>query len=412
MQESKKELEQYGTANDRTQAGSSKNHSEKGYHSSFGGDAIDISIPELVQILWNKRKTIALIALFVTLLGTTISFITPNNYTSNIKLLPQLQSGGNSASNIFGKFNGLLNIGGSNSSAGEGLSLILYPQVIKSTPFHLHLLSNKIQHPANPSDTVTLEYYFSEVYDPPFLTRLFSTIKNLPKIIASVPGMLFSGNEKQGKKTVTNGEDTIAKRSIDDQPLKVTSSQRTGISELKSRVEASIADNGILSLYVTMPSAELSAQLNRMAVRYLTDYIVEYRTNKAKEDLNFIEERKEEAERKFIASQERLAAAKDNNLNINTELQRARIRRLELENKIDFEVYQQLAQQYEQSKIKLQEETPVFKVLEPIQIPNRKSSPNRELIIFTSIFLGVVLGILYVLTRHLLGYTRLFLKKG
>jgi len=58
-----------------------------------------------------------------------------------------------------------------------------------------------------------------------------------------------------------------------------------------------------------------------------------------------------------------------------------------------FNVYNGLAQQLEQAKIKVQEKTPVFKVIDPAKAPLQKSKPKRSLILVAMIFLGGFIGL-------------------
>lgn len=71
--------------------------------------------------------------------------------------------------------------------------------------------------------------------------------------------------------------------------------------------------------------------------------------------------------------------------------------RIEAELTISQIVYSELAKQYEQVKIKMQEQTPVFKVLEPAKIPLKRSSPRRTIMVLLYTVLGFVVGSAYTL---------------
>ena len=47
-------------------------------------------------------------------------------------------------------------------------------------------------------------------------------------------------------------------------------------------------------------------------------------------------------------------------------------------------VYTELSRQFEQSKLKVQARTPIFKVLEPPSVPIKRISPKRTVIVLAS----------------------------
>ena len=70
--------------------------------------------------------------------------------------------------------------------------------------------------------------------------------------------------------------------------------------------------------------------------------------------------------------------------------------RLESEYQVAFGLYNTLMQQREQAKLKVQEQTPVFKILEPVQVPhNDEKSGFTILFVFT--FLSGLLSLFHIL---------------
>jgi len=67
--------------------------------------------------------------------------------------------------------------------------------------------------------------------------------------------------------------------------------------------------------------------------------------------------------------------------------------RLHAEYSLSLNLFNTLSQQYEQAKIKVQEKTPVFKVIDPAKAPLQKSKPKRSLILVAMIFLGGFIGL-------------------
>jgi uncharacterized protein involved in exopolysaccharide biosynthesis len=62
-------------------------------------------------------------------------------------------------------------------------------------------------------------------------------------------------------------------------------------------------------------------------------------------------------------------------------------------------VFQELAGQLEQAKLQVSKDTPIFTVIEPVNIPLERSKPKRTLMVLIWTFLGAVLSTGWVLVR-------------
>jgi uncharacterized protein involved in exopolysaccharide biosynthesis len=61
-----------------------------------------------------------------------------------------------------------------------------------------------------------------------------------------------------------------------------------------------------------------------------------------------------------------------------------------------YNLYTTISGQYEEAKVKLHRETPVFKVLEPAQVAIQKDGPKRSLITIGFMFVGIFFSLIYV----------------
>ena len=65
-------------------------------------------------------------------------------------------------------------------------------------------------------------------------------------------------------------------------------------------------------------------------------------------------------------------------------------------------VYNDLSKQFEQSKIRVEEETPVFKILDPAKIPLQRSEPKRTITVIVFGILGVLFYLGFVLGKQMI----------
>ena len=245
--------------------------------------------------------------------------------------------------------------------------------------------------------TVSFNQYFGEIERPGLLDYLKDYTIGLPRLLINLPIRFVNAFRNsptapvlvQSSGVDTTASDAVARRA----PLRLTGQQRGVMSKLKGRISTTIEENSTVKIAVQMPDPLVAAEATEMATAYLTNYILEYRTEKAQQDLQFIQAQHDDKKARYNAIQRRLARFRDRNMNIISETALIEQEQLEAENQLALGLYESLAQQLEQAKIKVQEETPVFKVLEPIQVPLSPSSPNRELILILSLFAGVFLGL-------------------
>jgi len=368
----------------------------------------EIDLAELIQKVWAGRKVIFIAIGIGLALGVFIAAISPEEFESSTTLLPESSgsSRNNQGSGLLKQFGGFFDMGSSGGTASLGTNM--YPNIMQSTPFYLHIMNQELYF-ASLDSTVTVLQYFSQIKEKPLIEYVKRYTIGLPSILLSLPEKWFIKKTPLPNATIpVSVKDTAEVDAL----LKLSSKQNATISELKQRIITNIEKDGTVRFTTNMPDPYAAAQLTELSVNYLTQYVTEYRTEKVQQDLKFTEEQHAEAKKRFILAQERLAAFRDRNTNIATARAQTELERLQTEYNLAANVYQGLAQQLEQAKIKVQEETPVFMVLEPVQIPLAESEPDRKLIILAFIFLGIVVGFGIIFGKIFLDYIKVFFKRN
>ena len=128
----------------------------------------------------------------------------------------------------------------------------------------------------------------------------------------------------------------------------------------------------------------------------MTQYITDYRTEKTRKDVEFIEQRLIEAKSNFEEAQRALASYTDRQRATKRALDNVDQQRLENEFSIAFNVYNTMAQRLEEAKIRLQEVTPVVSILDPPAVPEQRSEPLRLRILATFLLAGLAAGVALV----------------
>jgi len=344
-------------------------------------DENEIDLVELARHIWENRSTIYKFVAVGIVLGLAVALLSPKEYRSGATLMPEVQSSQGSASRLLQQYGGLLGIGGNLDAGPEGMiPPQLYPQIVQSMPFQLALLNTEVEF--REFDTTTTVYrFFDEVYSP----SVFSYVK---AYTIGLPGQVIGlFKEDEPKVALPRGFEV-------DSIIAVTKDQMEIIENMRERVSVSLdEESGVINLTVEMPDPNASAQVAKTSISLIKDYITQYRTRKAQEDLQFAEEQLQTAQQRFEEAQNRLAEFRDGNVNLSSARAQTQQERLQSEYDLTFNVYNSLAQQVEQAKLKVQEQTPVVSVLQPVQVPVEDTTSGAMILIaFVVVFASISLG--------------------
>lgn len=155
---------------------------------------------------------------------------------------------------------------------------------------------------------------------------------------------------------------------------------------------------GILTLTINSPDPKLSFDLNIFVISKLSDFIRNSLKSQAKEKRVFIEERITEVKEDLRNSENALARFKERNV-INSSpkimLEEMRLTRAVTLNQ---EIYIQFQKQYEISRIEELNDQPLIQIIKNPEMPIKKSKPNRSQIVVLFCIMGVFIGVFGILS--------------
>lgn len=351
-----------------------------------GREEKEIDLVELAKHIWDNRSIIYKFVAVGIVLGLAVALLSPKEYRSGATLMPEVQSSQGSASRLLQQYGGLLGMSGNLDAGSEGMiPPQLYPQIVESLPFQLALLNTEVDF--GEFDTTTTVYrFFNEIYTPSVFSYVTAYTIGLPGQIIG----LFK--EEEPEADLPRGFEV-------DSIISVTKGQMEIIENMRQRVSVSLnEESGVINLSVEMPDPNASAQVAKTSISLIKDYITQYRTRKAQEDLQFAEEQLQTAQQRFEEAQNRLAEFRDGNVNLSSARAQTQQERMQSEYDLTFNVYNSLAQQVEQAKLKVQEQTPVVSVLQPVQVPvDDETSGLMVLIVFVMLSGIVSIGWIFVI---------------
>ena len=148
---------------------------------------------------------------------------------------------------------------------------------------------------------------------------------------------------------------------------------------------------------VTLQNPKVAAVVADSVVKKLQEYIIDYRTTKAKEDCIYLEKLFKERQQEYYAAQKEYANYIDSHDNIILQSVRVEQERLQNDMSLAYQVYSQVANQLQVARAKVQEEKPVFAVVEPAVVPLESSGASKKVYVLVFVFLSVGLVVFWKL---------------
>lgn len=322
----------------------------------------------LLQLLWKKRKLLLRNVAISILLAAIIGFSLPKEYTSKVVVAPELSS----ESSLTSSLGTLASIAGVNVNGLNGTEALfpdLYPEIVSSTPFLMELSEEKITTQDGEIKTTVYDYLQNHQkmvwWDYPLsaLSKLLRSCSNSKK---------DEKNESQEMKSVS-----------------LTMEQEGVLNGLKNSLDIELDKmTSLISVEVSAQDPLVASDLSQIVTDKLQLYIVDYRTAKARKDLEYISQLYDDAKKNYYDAQSKYAHYTDSHQNIFLETVKAEQERLESEMSLAFNTYSQLAQQLDLARAKVQERTPVYVVIQPAVVPQMPSGPRKMMIMAIFVFLS------------------------
>ena len=338
-------------------------------------DEIEIDWMGIVRKIIAIRKTLYKAAGVGVILGIIIALSIPKQYTVTVTLSPEMggdKAGGGLAS-LASSFLGTATTG----SSPDALNATLAPDIVASTPFILELFNTKVQTLDGKLDT-TLVAYLDEQKQ-----SWWGYIKAAPGMAIGAIKSLFS-------------EDTDTVTTLN--PFQLTQKEAGKVASIKQAITAEVdKKTAMTTLTVTLQDPKVTAIVADSVVAKLQQYIIDYRIKKAKEDCAYLEQLYKERQQEYYDAQSKYAHYFDSNRNIALQSVRAEQERLQNDMNLAYQVYSQVAQQLQVARAKIQEEKPVFAVVEPATVPLQPSGTSQKVILIGIVFLIIAITAYWLL---------------
>ena len=341
-------------------------------------DAIDLGL--IAKILYEKRKKFFIMWPIVTALSILWIIPQPRYYNCSVSLAPESNGndvGGGLASmaSSFG-----INLGG---NGGDAIYPLLYPDLLGSNKFIVSLFDIRVK---TDDGTVDTDYYtyLTKHQKKNWLTQPFKKAKN-----AIVN--LFVSEEK----TVGGKGKKIDSFRLSERDYKLVELVKTNITcDVDKKTD-------VVTITVQDQDRLVSAILADSVKQRLQNFIIEYRTSKARLDLDHYEELAASAKKDYEVSVAKYSEYCDANQDIVLQSSISERDKQEADMQLKYNTYNALCTQVEVAKAKMQERTPAFTTLKTATVPIKPAGPKRMIFVAGMLFFSTFVLALW-LSRKIL----------
>ena len=327
---------------------------------------------DLLSKAWKGKKFIITVTVVFMFLGLISALTMTRIYTSKVTLVPEL---GKSTSSSLSSISSMLGLGGMTmGSSADAYHVTVYPEVVASTPFVAKMFDMRVTDPKKGIDTTLVGY----------LTRERFSIGNVIGYVTKPIFSLFSNKEEETKGNELN-------------LFHLTKEQDRIVKTMNKAIQVDVdKKTGETTIQVTMDNPVIAATVADTVCKHLREYIVEYRTRKAREDLENYKKIADESYQRYLKASKAYAYYQDHNRGLILNAVISEGSRLSNELQIASQLYQQMKLQAEMARGKVIDEKPVFAIIQPATVPLLpQNSRAKVLLIWT--FVGFILSCAWVL---------------
>ena len=321
-------------------------------------DIKPIDFTKIVKTLWPHRKKYYYVLPTTLIISYLIIVCIPRYYQCSVSLAPE--NGGASFSGSISSLASSFGMGGALAKLNteDAIYSEIYPDVIKSKNFIAGLMPVMVQ--TKDGNTKCNYYtYLRDKQNEPWWNKLIGKIKGC---FVSSQKDTFNGSEKLDIMHLTKVQDLL-------------------FSSVREKIKCAVdKKTDIVSITVQDQDPLVCAMIADATCQKLQEFIVNYRTNKARIDYNYYKKLRDEAKSEYEKSLQVYANYSDAHTSTILTSYQAKLESLENEMQAKYNIYTATNAQMQAADAKLQESTPAFTVIESASVPVKPAGPKRMII--------------------------------
>lgn len=339
---------------------------------------ININILDTIKLLKGDTKMMALYLFVGAVFGVIVAFSIPKIYKTTVILAPEETSNGFS-----GSISSLASMVGMNMNLGQSGDAIypeIYPDVMSSNDFLVSLF---------PVQITTQDKSYSSDYATYLMAKSKMPWWDYPKALLALSIQKMRG-------------DTVMfsnKKKID--PFNLTKPEWELTQAIKGNLTCDVdKKTNVITITVQDQDPLVSASIADTVKNRLQILITNYRTKKARNDVQYLEKIFKEAKSQYLKAQYAYSGYTDAHMNAVLETVNQEGEKLKSEMDLRETIYNTVAQQLQLAKAKVQERTPAFTIIQSASVPVKHSNKPKVVILAIWVFIAFVVRCLVLIWKN------------
>ena len=329
---------------------------------------ININAVEVIRLLLADKRKVAIYSCVAGVIGVLLAFGTPKVYKSTVMLAPE-----ESGSGFSGSISSLAAMVGMNmkiGQTGDALYPEIYPDLMQSTKFIVGLFPVKVT-TQKTNESYTYQDYIQKHQKLAILEYPKSWISDIIEKI--------KGDDQPGPGHVVD-------------PFRLTKKEDEVAKSIKNKIDCSVdKKTNVITIVVEDQDPLIAATMADSVQQHLQLAITDYRTKKARVDLEYMNKLFDEANQQYRKARQKYASFGDANSKVVLQSVQSQLDDLENEMQLKYNIYTQVVEQLQLAKAKVQERTPAFTIVQNATVPIKHSSRPKIVTLIVWMLLGFLL---------------------
>ena len=333
-----------------------------------------IDFGKIFKDLLNHKRLYFIVLPVAFVLAAIYALSIPNFYSCTVKLSPEM-SGSKSAGSLASLASSFgVNLG-SGGAGTEALFPTLYPDLMNSVDFKTSLFPVKVRQ----KDSTERISYYDYLKDHQRRPWWSSAIRGLFSLLRS--------QEEEQPDTINTFELT---------------KEQTSIAKLLDKKVSCDVDKKTMVITINVKDQDplVCALMADSVKERLQKFITDYRTQKARVDLEYNKKLAREARERYVHARQLYVQFVDANQALILESVRAKQTDLENEMQLQYNAYNTASAQLLAAEAKVQQETPAFTTLQSATVPVKKAGPHRAKLLLIWLFLAFLGTSIWILHKE------------
>lgn len=346
-------------------------------------EVIDLRV--IIKKLWRKKLWFLLVWIITGALASWYIVGIPRTYMTTTRIAPETDQGGQSSLGSIASSFGI-NLGDNGGS--DAIYPLLYPDLMEDNGFVSRFFDIRVQSEDGVISTTYYDYLANYQARPWWAKYQDKVKKLLPK---------DEEPDKVAKKAGNSGEepkfDPYYLNKKEDKVVKAIRSSVSFDYDIKT---------SCISITVIAQDRMICKQVADSVRERLQGFITDYRTSKARKDVDYYKKLADEAKVSYEKVRRQYAAFSDANTDISLPSLQAKMEDIENDMQLKYNAFTALNTQLQAAQAKLQEYTPAFTLLQGAAVPMKASGPKRMIFVAVMLFLATIVECLVIFRKELL----------